>query len=263
VGDKQTGFGEGLKDLGQKLRRDVVCLGDVLGGLGGVRAIAGGGSEGLLLGEILQRHQSVVRFFGEPEHGFRAVCRLQERGFRHFQFTAVMDAKQDRTGRRWACDVRRIIVRMGKEEQSGAVVRVRPMELGDVRAVTELVGQLSYQRTAEDVAAWIAGVQPEIQAAFVACVADEVVGWVEVSMERRLQYAPFALIGGLVVREGMRSLGIGRRLCEEAERWCVDRGAANVRVTSRSTREAAHRFYLRDGYELVKMSMVFEKQVGG
>jgi len=54
VGDKQTGFGEGLKDLGQKLRRDVVCLGDVLGRLGGICAIADGGSEGLLLGEILQ-----------------------------------------------------------------------------------------------------------------------------------------------------------------------------------------------------------------
>ena len=81
-------------------------------------------------------------------------------------------------------------------------------------------------------------------------------------MERRLQYPPYVLIGGLVVREGMRSLGIGRRLCEEVERWCVERGAGMVRVTSRSTREAAHRFYLRDGYELVKTSMVFEKQVG-
>jgi len=141
-------------------------------------------------------------------------------------------------------------------------MKVRPMALADVAAVAELVEQLSYQRTVEDVAAWIAGVRPETQAAFVACVADEVVGWIEVSMERRLQYAPYALIGGLVVREGMRSLGIGRRLCEEAERWCVERGAASVRVTSRSTREAAHRFYLRDGYELVKTSMVFEKQVG-
>jgi hypothetical protein len=30
-------------------------------------------------------------------------------------------------------------------------------------------------------------------------------------------------------------------------------------VTSRSTREDAHRFYLRDGYERIKTSAVFEK----
>jgi GNAT superfamily N-acetyltransferase len=152
----------------------------------------------------------------------------------------------------------------GMEEMAAReeAVWVRPMTLGDAAAVAELVGQLSYLRTVDEVAKWIAGVQPETQAAFVACVGNEVVGWIEVSMERRLQYAPYALIGGLVVREGMRSLGIGRRLCEEAESWGAQKGASTIRVTSRSTREAAHRFYLRDGYELVKMSMVFTKQVG-
>jgi GNAT superfamily N-acetyltransferase len=155
------------------------------------------------------------------------------------------------------------MMHMEKIERIGEAVHVRGMDLGDARVVAELVGQLSYKRTAEDVVAWISSVRPEMQAAFVACVADEVVGWIEVAIERRLQYAPLALIGGLVVREGMRSLGIGRRLCEEAERWGVERGAGTVRVTSRSTRAAAHRFYLRDGYELVKTSMVFEKRVGG
>jgi len=142
------------------------------------------------------------------------------------------------------------------------MVAVRRMERGDAGAVVELIEQLGYRRSAEDVLAWIQAVQPETQAAFVACVGDEIVGWIEVSLERRLQNAPFALIGGLVVRNGMRGMGIGRRLCEEAERWCVERGASTIRVTSRSTREDAHRFYLRDGYGLVKTSLVFEKQLG-
>src|ERR1700761_5782234 len=34
VGDEDAGTGEGLEDLGQELRRDVVGLGDVLGGAG-------------------------------------------------------------------------------------------------------------------------------------------------------------------------------------------------------------------------------------
>jgi GNAT superfamily N-acetyltransferase len=142
------------------------------------------------------------------------------------------------------------------------MVAVRALERGDSVAVAELIEQLGYRRTAEDVLAWIEDVRAETQAAFVACVGNEVVGWIEVSMERRLQNAPFGLIGGLVVRDGMRGMGIGRRLCEEAERWCVERGASTIRVTSRSTREDAHRFYLRDGYGLVKTSLVFEKKLG-
>jgi GNAT superfamily N-acetyltransferase len=69
------------------------------------------------------------------------------------------------------------------------------------------------------------------------------------------------LIGGLVVAEGMRRQGIGRKLCLRAEEWGWENGAERMRVTSRSTRTDAHRFYVRDGYEVVKTSLVFEKSL--
>lgn len=84
-------------------------------------------------------------------------------------------------------------------------------------------------------------------------------GWVDVSLEHRLQSEIFGFIGGLVVKDGLRSLGIGCRLCQKAEEWAHRKGANKIRVTSRSTREAAHRFYLREGYRQTKISMVFEK----
>jgi GNAT superfamily N-acetyltransferase len=99
------------------------------------------------------------------------------------------------------------------------------------------------------------------QTAFVAELDGEVVGWVEVSLERRLQSETFAMIGGLVVKEGLRSQGVGGLLCRQAEEWSRVQGVKQIRVTSRSTREAAHRFYLRDGYEVAKTSLVFEKSL--
>ncbi|HUY93971.1 MAG TPA: GNAT family N-acetyltransferase [Terracidiphilus sp.] len=136
------------------------------------------------------------------------------------------------------------------------------MEPGDAEAVAELSRQLGYDRSAEEIRAWIrdAAGRPAEQAAFVACVGGKVAGWIEVSIERRLQSAPFAMIGGLVVRDGERGRGIGRQLCQRAEAWTWEQGLTTVRVTSRSTREGAHRFYLRDGYEQVKTSLVFEKK---
>ena len=140
---------------------------------------------------------------------------------------------------------------------------IRPIAVEDAEAVAELVLQLGYERTPAQIADWIAALagREHEQQAFVACVGNEVVGWIEVAVVRHLQNEPFALIGGLVVKEGYRDGGVGRRLCEEAERWAHEQGSRVMRVTSRSTRERAHAFYLRDGYIQVKMSCVFEKSL--
>ena len=139
-------------------------------------------------------------------------------------------------------------------------LHIRPIGANDSAAVAQLAAQLGYTRGAEQVLVWVERLEGCAgQAAFVAELSGEVVGWIEVSLARHLQSEPFGLIGGLVVQEGVRGGGIGRRLCQEAERWTREQGIAQIRVTSRSTREAAHRFYLRDGYQQVKVSMVFEK----
>jgi GNAT superfamily N-acetyltransferase len=56
---------------------------------------------------------------------------------------------------------------------------------------------------------------------------------------------------------------VGKRLCAEVEAWSRGKGVAVVRVTSRMTREGAHRFYLRKGYRQTKTSAVFEKVLSG
>lgn len=142
----------------------------------------------------------------------------------------------------------------------GAEVTVRPVDQHDADTVAELVTQLGYERTPEQVRRWVRELEsrPE-HACFVAELNGEVVAWVDVSLEHHLQSEVFGLIGGLVVRDGLRGAGVGKRLCEHAEEWSRRQGAKKIRVTSRSTREAAHRFYLRDGYRQTKVSMVFEK----
>ena len=139
---------------------------------------------------------------------------------------------------------------------------IRRMEQRDAREVSLLIQQLGYERSEAEVTRWVRlfAAEVERQTAFVACLGEEVIGWIEVSIERRLQSPPFALIGGLVVKEGERGHGIGRKLCEAAESWSWERGVSAVRVTSRNTRLDAHRFYEGSGYQPVKVSQVFEKK---
>ena len=140
-------------------------------------------------------------------------------------------------------------------------VTIRPIQPGDAPQVAQLCHQLGYVRSPTDIDRWILGLpsRADIQAAFVACLEDRVVGWIEISVVHHLQSAPHTLIGGLVVEDGLRGQNIGRMLCREVEEWTWSRGLESVVVTSRSTRAGAHRFYLRDGYTPVKTSEVFAK----
>lgn len=145
------------------------------------------------------------------------------------------------------------------------VLSVRAISHGDASAVAELSGQLGYEASAKDVAERIQSLLAcaERQVAYVACLGDEVVGWIEASLVHHLQSPVHSLIGGLVVKDGVRNLGVGKRLCAEVEAWSRGKGVAVVRVTSRMTREGAHRFYLREGYRQTKTSAVFEKVLSG
>jgi GNAT superfamily N-acetyltransferase len=151
-------------------------------------------------------------------------------------------------------------------DSNGSQLTIRRVEPGDAAAVAGLSGQLGYQATTEEMRRRIAKLADceEDQAVFVACMTEDgrVVGWIDVAVTYHLQSEPFGLIGGLVVQHGLRGLGVGKRLCEEAEVWTRSKGISIVRVTSRSTRPDAHRFYLRDGYTEVKTSKVFEKLLG-
>lgn len=138
---------------------------------------------------------------------------------------------------------------------------IRRITPEDAAAVAGLNDQLGYPATVEDVRGRIEALvsRDAEQAVFVACLGNEVVGWVDIALSFHLQGPAYALIGGLVVKDGMRGMGIGKLLCKEAEAWSRERGVLRIRVTSRSTRADAHRFYLRDGYAEVKTSRVFEK----
>jgi GNAT superfamily N-acetyltransferase len=139
---------------------------------------------------------------------------------------------------------------------------IRSLTAEDARAAAELSGQLGYPCGVDDLRERIEEMlRCADRVAFAAVVDGELVGWIDAATERHLQGETCAVIGGLVVRDGARGLGIGRRLCVEVEEWARSKSIPVVRVRSQIKREDAHRFYLRDGYEKVKTSLVFEKRL--
>ncbi len=139
----------------------------------------------------------------------------------------------------------------------------REITAGDAAAAARLSGELGYPVSSEEMKRRLESLaRMPNHAVYVACIAGEVVGWIHVRVSHHLQAEPRAEIGGLVVASEARSRGIGRRLVAVAEEWALQQGLKSIVVRSRATREAAHRFYLREGYSITKTSAVFTKELG-
>jgi GNAT superfamily N-acetyltransferase len=140
---------------------------------------------------------------------------------------------------------------------------IREINGADAAAVAALSGELGYPVSTDGMRRRIESLTGRADhAVYVACIAGEVVGWIDVGAIHHLQSEPRAEIGGLVVAHKTRGGGIGRRLVARAEQWAIERGFTSIVVRSQIAREGAHRFYLREGYERTKTSAVFMKKLG-
>lgn len=117
-----------------------------------------------------------------------------------------------------------------------------------VEALARLVPQLSSSA---------APVTPEVVATVLGSPANTVL--IALSDDRvvgALMLVVFPLLTGVrawiedvVVDESARGLGVGRALIDEALRVARERGASTVDLTSRPSREAANRLYVKAGFE--------------
>lgn len=149
------------------------------------------------------------------------------------------------------------------ETGNDSTLTLRRLDADDAALAAELSSQLGYSVSSSEMRQRLERVSESHERVVLGALMNgQLVGWIDASVERHLQSPDTVVIGGLVVRDGCRNLGIGKWLCDEIEKWTRERSIDRVRVRSQIMRERAHRFYLRDGYKQVKTSYTFEKSVG-
>lgn len=141
---------------------------------------------------------------------------------------------------------------------------IRPGRVSDAPHISRLTTQLGYDLDVTAATERLARILPRPeQQLFVADVNGEVVGWLHAAVADYVDAERYVLIAGLVVDRAQRRTGIGRALMARAEAWALEQGCALVRLTSSSTRTAAHRFYEDIGYTNIKTQFSFIKALDG
>jgi GNAT superfamily N-acetyltransferase len=139
---------------------------------------------------------------------------------------------------------------------------IRPATIGDADRVAELSGTLGYPVTGETMAERLGRVlQLETHTVLVAEISGEIVGWTHGAEQELLELGFRCEILGLVVAEGQRGRGTGRRLVEAVEQWARDRGLEQIFVRSNIIRPESHPFYERIGYERYKTQHAYRKRL--
>jgi N-acetylglutamate synthase-like GNAT family acetyltransferase len=142
-------------------------------------------------------------------------------------------------------------------------VVVRKAKSSDATRVAELSGVLGYPVEHETMQRRLEKLDGhEEHVVFVAEVDGEIVGWIH-GAERELLVADrIGEICGLVVAEGQRASGVGRRLVEAVEQWARGRGLEQVSVRSNVARPESHPFYEKVGYTRLKTQHAYRKKLG-
>ena len=139
---------------------------------------------------------------------------------------------------------------------------IRPARSADAPEIARIGTQLGYAldtpETAERIRRALSRTDQQI---FVAEVDHQIVGWVHAAIFEFIESEPFVIVAGLVVDKDHRRQGIARDLMARVEQWTNERGLTIVRLTSSSTRTAAHIFYKTIGYEHIKTQYAFAKSL--
>ena len=138
-------------------------------------------------------------------------------------------------------------------------IQICPITEDDADAITTLSKQLGYLLRSEETVQNIREVLADKDhAAFVACMDNQVVGWIHVLRAIRIESKPFIEIGGLVVDENHRKLGIGKLLVNKAKEWTKEKHIDKLRVRCNRKRAESHEFYYALGFIEMKEQKVFE-----
>ena len=137
-------------------------------------------------------------------------------------------------------------------------MQLRNVTIDDVSAVADLITQLGYRTTADQMRDRLASLMSDpAYGTLVAEIGDRVVGMIGLRMDRGHEYdGVLGRIVALVVDESARGKGTGRSLVEAGERWARQRGARKLMVSTANHRTRTHEFYRALGYEMTGLRFV-------
>lgn len=96
---------------------------------------------------------------------------------------------------------------------------------------------------------------------FIAIDSNKLEGIIEVVIKYSIHKPSYLIINTLAVLLEYQGKGIGSQLLDYAENFVKTKGLSSISLGSQFSRLSAHRFYINNGYEIIKEHKIFEKNL--
>lgn len=143
-------------------------------------------------------------------------------------------------------------------EESREYISHGEIQMGVGTAVREEDGSVTVRPAKEGRRMWVRYITEKIAsddaAVYKAVSEDEIIGFCVADIEED-GADPFGMVCDVLVKPGIRKVGIGGRLLQTAIDWLRSKGISEIYLESGKNNHDAHRFFENRGF--VKMSEIF------
>ena len=141
-------------------------------------------------------------------------------------------------------------------------VFIRTVNEIDAESIANLSNQLGYKASIEKTTDRLSQIiLNQDHCAFVATYNGNIIGWIHGFYTLRIESDPFVEIGGLVIEENHRRMGIGKTLIQKVAEWAMQKNVSTIRVRCNTTRKDAHQFYVGVGFDETKEQKIFTRSL--
>lgn len=140
-------------------------------------------------------------------------------------------------------------------------IRIVPMDHSHLEAVGPLTKQLGYAVTDAELLERFQELSASSLHQLLVLEENGVKGWMHLELVSNLIRGKQVEIKALVVEETERSKGYGHALVEAARNWAKTNQVRTIYLSCNIIRDKAHAFYLREGFNKIKTSHLFELKI--
>lgn len=139
-------------------------------------------------------------------------------------------------------------------------LQIRSVKSEDALSIARLSDQLGYRSNPKSITNRIERILKDSNhTVFVAVLNQQIVGWIHGFYVLKIESEPFMEIGGLIVDDQFRKMGIGKKLVQQIVIWSSNNGISKLRVRCNIIRLESHKFYETIGFKLNKEQKVFDR----
>lgn len=139
---------------------------------------------------------------------------------------------------------------------------LRKAEKSDVSGICTLADQLGYNSSLDNLKKRLNEIlNLNDHTVIVAEYDKSVIAWIHAFEAKRIESQFFIEIGGVIVDEEFRNLGIGKLLFEEIQTWTSAKRFKKIRIRSNALRIESHKFFKGIGFQWTKDQKIYDLKI--